>query len=713
MDELKLAICRLCLERMSPNRQHSSFEELCSSQRLSFILPDKTSAWALNHPICTKCSEELQKAYEFKVKCLEIEQKVRGYLDNSNASTVELQDVLFANKSECESNKTICRLCCSTSIDGFTKLDIFNNKALGQMLLQCLPEVDIGSTYDPKICKTCFENLKQQHMFTLKCLRVEEKISEYLAQQGSCIEEVDPMKMLQCLAQNPSTQIEAVVLKMEAEIKEETMMEGVESVDSEYSPQPKLNSVQTNIQMNSVTVIPPTRLYSCKKCSFSAASDAEVKYHFVEAHNSNGKLSLYECDSCSFVTRHWNVWSNHKLIHLSEDQIVWLNCEKCTYRSKLKGNLEKHMLTHSSSEEKRFKCQECPYQSMWKRDLERHLVKHQEPDQVTKYGCHLCSFSTKHQRYLKFHVQKVHVGEERGDEIFYCAQCNFTTRQKRSLVPHMLTHRNPDELVTYRCQFCPYEAKWKKSVKMHEEIHIKTFSCDLCDFVTKQKRFLKEHIRGHEPLEKPVIYTCGECEFKTIYKHSIVKHGLIHKKPEEVTMHCCQQCEYKSKRSQDLRQHILAIHTEDATIYECDECQYKTKYRGGLRTHKNLQHKNPDEVKKFRCSVCPFETKYKSSLLSHEEALHKKFDEASLLKCPLCCFKTKRRECLTKHSVVHETNGERFQCYDCGFETKYKRALRRHVMGHKPERWNTKRAVKQVKDFEEIKIEAIELCLDN
>lgn len=78
---------------------------------------------------------------------------------------------------------------------------------------------------------------------------------------------------------------------------------------------------------------------------------------------------------------------------------------------------------------------------MWRRDLERHLVTHKKAGEVPMFKCQLCIFSTKHQRSLSSHMQKVHVGEEISNETYKCANCDYTAKHKRNLIPHMLMHR--------------------------------------------------------------------------------------------------------------------------------------------------------------------------------------------------------------------------------------------------------------------------------
>lgn len=88
----------------------------------------------------------------------------------------------------------------------------------------------------------------------------------------------------------------------------------------------------------------------CKLCDYSANSKHDLKYHFL-IHKSNAKI--FQCEHCSFVTRHQNVRDAHKLTHMKAEDIMWYDCRMCTFRTKFKGNLSKHELTHDNSEEQK------------------------------------------------------------------------------------------------------------------------------------------------------------------------------------------------------------------------------------------------------------------------------------------------------------------------------------------------------------------------
>lgn len=110
----------------------------------------------------------------------------------------------------------------------------------------------------------------------------------------------------------------------------------------------KLDISHHFIMPNNSNQSPNGKHYQCKRCDYTTSDKNELKYHFLK-HKENTRI--FKCESCPFVTRHLNVIENHKVLHLKPEDIVWHNCEFCTFRSKLKDNLWKHRLIHTISEE--------------------------------------------------------------------------------------------------------------------------------------------------------------------------------------------------------------------------------------------------------------------------------------------------------------------------------------------------------------------------
>lgn len=118
----------------------------------------------------------------------------------------------------------------------------------------------------------------------------------------------------------------------------------LESVETTSHQDPQSESEDNSLKSKDA------KTYKCKLCDYTTLNNTKFKYHFLE-HNSNARI--YQCDHCPFITRHWNVIENHKVLHLNPDEVEWYSCEFCTFRSKFRGNIDRHLNTHNKTKEKK------------------------------------------------------------------------------------------------------------------------------------------------------------------------------------------------------------------------------------------------------------------------------------------------------------------------------------------------------------------------
>ncbi|XP_057663618.1 zinc finger protein 11-like [Diorhabda carinulata] len=698
MEGTDVKICRLCLTINSNLGHYMLVGEV--SNMLDLFLPK--SQFIVSEPsICGNCISKLEIGYKFKLNCINNEKKIQTYINS------------FKNDFHLERSKLeiICCLCFN-NYSRFNKLCV-----LAKYLKAYLPELDLQKNSDAVVCNSCTKVVHSTYNFINLYLEVERKLNQYMSVEN--FKDIHLNKMLKFLKitkigdakESYENEIIREVSELDrhgdcesriSTLKTEIVYKNTHQIETHYFQQGETGALldenvvpfephylealnqpvninqrvnedgSVNLTINDISL----KKFNCKYCSYIASTKNELNYHYFDHKNMP---KMYSCKFCSFVTKYRNVIDNHNITHLKEDEIVWYNCDICTYRAKIQGNLEKHKLTHNKHNEelKKYKCEECPYKTMWKRDLERHVVKHNQ----IAFSCEQCIFSTKHQRYLKQHIIRIHGTKDNSSgETYYCANCSYSTKNKRCLIPHMITHRKVEDVVWYKCQFCKYKSIWKRSLRVHEVIHLKKFKCNQCDFETTLKRFLKEHLRGHLPI---TLYSCETCDFTTHVKQTMNNHNNKHKKPEELQTYYCKHCKYQSKRLQDLKQHAI-IHKDNPEWLKCSTCSYRTICKKRLKNHQKLMHGESSQIKMFQCSLCPFTTKYKTSFMNHQLCLHKEKDESNLIKCPKCYYKCYRKELFTRHLLVHKklSDEEMFRCYHCDYKTKYKRALVKHIKGH-------------------------------
>jgi len=129
-------------------------------------------------------------------------------------------------------------------------------------------------------------------------------------------------------------------------------------------------------------------------------------------------------------------------------------CQLCSFSSRLKNNLERHMRTHTG--EKQFKCHLCSFSSAYKFTIKRHLLTHtgEKP-----FKCQLCKYSTSQKSHMKTHML-VHTSEKP----FKCSICTFSTARKDSLKKHMPMHTGD---YPFKCHLCSYSTIKKADLKRH------------------------------------------------------------------------------------------------------------------------------------------------------------------------------------------------------------------------------------------------------
>ena len=75
------------------------------------------------------------------------------------------------------------------------------------------------------------------------------------------------------------------------------------------------------------------------------------------------------------------------------------------------------------------------------------------------------------------------------------------------------------------------------------------------------------------------------------------------------------QCDHKTKRKDNLKRHIDAVHGD--VWYSCDQCDYKSKWKGHLKKHIDSVH---GEVR-YSCDQCDYKATQKSNL-KRQDAVH-------------------------------------------------------------------------------------------
>ena len=149
---------------------------------------------------------------------------------------------------------------------------------------------------------------------------------------------------------------------------------------------------------------------------------------------------------------------------------------------------------------------------------------------------------------------------------FSCVKCNFSTNHKPCLNVHIAAVHERKK--PHKCNICGFSSARSHYLKVHIENHAKkeqlNFSCPKCAFTTKTKSKLNAHI-GHVH-DKKKLYSCQVCDYSCVKKHHLTDHVLaVHEKVEKYK---CLKCNkgFFSERNFD-RHKTSKAHKNMKVIY--------------------------------------------------------------------------------------------------------------------------------------------------
>nr|XP_057925665.1 gastrula zinc finger protein XlCGF8.2DB-like isoform X1 [Doryrhamphus excisus] len=164
-----------------------------------------------------------------------------------------------------------------------------------------------------------------------------------------------------------------------------------------------------------------------------------------------------------------------------------LTCSVCAKGFPKKGDLGRHMLTHTG--EKPFICSVCGKSFHQKSNIITHMRTHtgEKP-----FVCSVCGDKFAQRSTLKKHM-KTHTGEKP----FSCSVCGKRFPHKYTMVSHMRTHTGEKP---FSCSVCGERFSQKANMLKHRKTHTgeKAFSCSVCGKGYSYKKGLTAHMQTHD-----------------------------------------------------------------------------------------------------------------------------------------------------------------------------------------------------------------------
>ena len=247
-------------------------------------------------------------------------------------------------------------------------------------------------------------------------------------------------------------------------------------------------------------------------------------------------------------------------------------------------------------------CAKCNRTFKQKSRYDRHVANHPSEKH---YLCHACQKTFTRMSHLDKHL-RTHTDERRH----VCAVCGAAFILPHHLVRHSLVHTG---VRPFECDICHKQFTRKAGLSQHQYVHtgVRPFVCDVqsCEKQFTDRTTLRRHMLTHSR-EKPFI--CKECDKTFRTKSACRKHYLRHFKPEE--SYKCGICEEMFKSDILLQQHAL-IHKQKQRngMYRCGFCLRVFKTPFDLDAHVPLHESGLTHV----CSQCPAKFYTETDLFSH------------------------------------------------------------------------------------------------
>ena len=360
------------------------------------------------------------------------------------------------------------------------------------------------------------------------------------------------------------------------------------------------------------------------------------------ADNSISKTSTksFPCNDCKFVgSKTLDTWEHVQLAHT--DNPEFHDCDKCDYKTVRKRNLAAHMNSHHA-------------------DSKAKTYKYTFP-------CSICDFVCGRKDDMREHIQSAHI---ENPQFFQCDKCDYKSIRKRLLAYHMKTHFVTEKL---KCNICDAQLKNVKMIAFHKKsVHDgKKYNCKICGKLFSQSSHLRVHQRSlHTDIFELSQVECDICSKKFKNKGYLKKHKKSHQS-EYVD---CKECG-KRKKSTYLPSHKRKFHTERPFL-SCKQCDYKTKHNNDLKVHLLGVHSMAEKTK---CEFCSYEGA-KDKLKKHFKNSHTNHEK---LTCDLCDYEginvQLARHIRRVHNSVNQTESELKNCTFCTFRTKRKVNLKKHI----------------------------------
>ncbi|XP_065074468.1 zinc finger protein 83-like [Ochlerotatus camptorhynchus] len=597
----------------------------------------------------------------------------------------------------------VCRICLQDArVDYYEPINMFEPKLeqsefplVEALTVICGLNVTKEDDYPKLICLNCLSQLRDAFKLRLLAQRSQELFSSILC--NTITKSKPEYKSVDVLSDDVLKSKffdESVTVKSDAEDHSNLQRIYCCGCDESFDSEQQLRR-HSNHEHRPKKLMAPTkrRMISCHVCY------VQMKEDDWEAHRAgkNALKSLMVCDfcKCNFTTT-VGMNKHHKMYHANG----LYKCCGCSFKSKIKSELEEHSLLHEKGDPKgttrtkKYKCSICYVEFKSFEEIRMHdrlpyrRAKQSENDanKLTESSsvtvCCGCVKVFKSISQLKEHQQNEHKQESVPNATdplsVQCNACHKRFSHKRLLKQHM---HSTSKKKFFGCSECPVTRRSIDEVLDHATTHTgaKAFLCCGCQRGFCSKEELKQHSLEEHAI-RPKFYHDDDYEQKRpflcdiCYRRYKSKLDLVHHQQlvYDAKVHMCEVCGKGFHQARTLDLH-MATHVEQAD-HPCFTCGKKYRHET-LARHCMLRHKRPTE---HRCRICQAVFSDSSNLNSHLIS----HSDVRKHKCQLCEETFKRPGHLRMHMETAHTQESNFRCRHCSKQFSTPSTLKRHEIDH-------------------------------